>query len=217
MSTLDAIARQAGDVGLCVAAIAPVEASDNLPPEINSVVLLGPDEPGFWPMFLKSPEYGDGQPDALDRWSTRVIGTIANQTATTAHFPFGGPPYAPFLSWAQRSGRCWSSPVGLLVHDTAGLFVSFRGALGLQDEVSVSWASASPCESCEDKPCKTACPIAALTPGGYNVPACKDWLATSPGAVCHGGGCLVRRSCPVGAGNRSAAQSAYHMKAFRPL
>ena len=127
MSTLAQIATQAGAAGLYIAGTAPVRSEDGLPDAIRSIVLLGPDEPAFWPIFTASEEYGDGQPDALDRWSRRVVGRIACDAGAKAYFPFGGAPYRPFLGWAVRSGRCWSSPVGLLVHDRAGLFVSFRG------------------------------------------------------------------------------------------
>ncbi|SMY06387.1 ferredoxin [Flavimaricola marinus] len=199
-----------------VAGVAPAAPEDGLPPSIKSIVLLAPDEPRFWPMFTETAEYNDGAPDALDRWSRKAIGGIACELDTKAYFPFGGPPYRPFLTWALRSGRCWSSPVGLLVHDVAGLFISFRGAIGIA-ETHASIEAKAPCETCMERPCTTACPVDALTPDGYDVPACKRWLTTSAGAVCHGGGCLVRRACPVGAGRRGAAQSSFHMKAFHPV
>jgi epoxyqueuosine reductase len=212
----DEITSQATAKGLMVAGIAAVDEGDGLAPGIRSILLLAPDEPRFWPLFRQSDEYSDGRPDALDRWSRRVIGGIACSHGAKAYFPFGGPPYRPFLSWAIRSGRCWASPVGLLVHDTAGLFISFRGAIGLAGPAQQETA-ASPCETCIGKPCQSACPVGALTPQGYDVPACKAWLETSAGAVCHGGGCLVRRACPVGATRRLADQSAYHMRAFHSV
>ena len=215
MSALAEIAERAAGSGLYVAGVAPVGPGDGLAPDIRSVVLLGPDEPGFWPLFTATPEYLDGAPDALDRWSRRVVGRLACDIGAKAYFPFGGPPYRPFLGWALRSGRCWSSPVGILVHDTAGLFVSFRGAIGLTEALPRADGPA-PCESCADQPCRAACPAEALVPGGYDVPACKAWLETDAGRTCATGGCLVRRACPVGAGRRQAEQSAYHMAAFHP-
>lgn len=215
MTGLRKIAKQAGLNRLFVAGTAPVTTQDGLPPWVKSVVLLGPDEPQFWDHFTTTAEFNDGQDNAMDRWSQRVVTQLATYSGGAAFFPFGGAPYWPFLSWAVRSGRCWSSPVGLLVHDTAGLFVSFRGAIGLAEALPADTGSA-PCDTCIDQPCKAACPAKALTPAGYDVPACKSWLETGAGAVCHTGGCLVRRSCPVGADRRLPAQSAYHMKAFHP-
>ena len=94
----------------------------------GSLMLLGPDEPYFWPAFMASPEWNDGQCDPMDRWSVRVITTLAQDLDAIPRFPFP-PDNAPFLAWALASGRMWLSPVKLLIHDEAGLMVSFRGAL----------------------------------------------------------------------------------------
>lgn len=214
MTRLADLAEMARANGLNIHGIAPARPEDGLPDRVQSLVLLGPDEPDFWSRFSTSDEARDSAPDPLDRWSRRVIGQMACKIGGKAYFPFGGPPWRPFLDWALRSGRCWSSPVGLLVHDEAGLFVSFRGAIGIDEEIA-SDAGQNPCETCADRPCITACPVGALGPEAYDVPACKGWLSTGPGAVCMTGGCLVRRSCPVGAGRRLAAQSAFHMEAFK--
>jgi epoxyqueuosine reductase len=186
---------------------------DGAPPGCGTLVLLGPDEPDFWNVFAVSPEYRDGAPDPLDRWSRRVIGALAESVGAAAVFPFGGPPYAPFVAWAQRSGRAWPSPVGLLVHDVAGLFVSYRGALALPDRLPLPGPGRRPCDSC-DAPCLTACPAGALNGSGYAVADCRAFLDTAAGADCMGRGCAVRRACPVGRGRRLAAQSAFHMADF---
>ncbi len=186
------------------------------PAGTGTLVMLGPDPAAFWPAFTASAEYGDGAPDPMDRWSARVIGAIAVAHGAQAVFPFGGPPYPPFLAWARRTGRAWDSPVGLLVHDEAGLFVSYRGALALRARLELPPPpAASPCESCTDQPCRSACPVGALTPAGYEVPACKAHIATPEGADCMTRGCAVRRACPVSkAHGRLDAQSAFHMAAF---
>ncbi len=187
---------------------------DDLPLGTQSVLMLGPDEPRFWDLFSDSAEYRDGAPDPLNRWSMRALGQIARDLGGTALYPFGGPPWHPFIDWALRTGRAFSSPVGLLVHDTAGLFVSYRGAIALPTRHEDP-ATAVPCDSCQDKPCRSACPAQALTANGYDVPACHAHLDRAQGADCLSG-CLVRRACPVGHGRRKAAQSRFHMKAFHP-
>ena len=50
---------------------------DGAPAGCRTLVLLGPDEPGFWGVFQASPEVGDGAADPLNRWSERVIGGLA--------------------------------------------------------------------------------------------------------------------------------------------
>lgn len=214
MTRLNEIGNQAADRGLRILGIAPLEPVDGLPDRLRSLVLLGPDEPRFWDVFQASDEARDGLANPLDRWSRRVIGRIACDGGGKAYFPFGGPPWRPFLDWALRSGRCWPSPVGLLVHEEMGLFVSYRGAIGIEEEYPAE-KGIRPCDTCEDRPCIDACPAGALGAEGYDVPSCKAWIGSAPGAVCLTGGCLVRRSCPIGAGKRPPAQSAFHMEAFK--
>jgi len=181
----------------------------------GTLVLLGP-APDFWTYFQRSPEAQDAGPDPIDRWSKRVISTMANELGAEAFFPFGGPPYAPFLSWATASGRAWSSPVGMLVHDEAGLMISYRGALLFRERTELSPKHPTPCQDCAAEPCVSACPVGALARDqSYNVEACKAYLRSPEGKDCLTKGCLVRRACPVSMSfDRDAAQSGYHMKVF---
>lgn len=185
--------------------------------EGGTLVLLGA-AAEFWPTLTASPEWHDQQADPIDRWSSRVVGALASDLNARAYFPFGGPPYAPFIDWALKSGRTFSSPVGALVHDQVGMMISFRGALHFEHEFPVPTVSdPSPCASCL-APCTTACPVGALNSHSfYNVDACHGHLDTAEGQTCMTGGCLARLACPLSAGaERSAAQSAHHMRAFHP-
>ena len=205
ISDLDAAARA---VGLAVLGA--------LHEDGGTVVMLGPDEPEFWALFTASGEYSDGQPDPLDRWSKRVIGGLAEAFGGSAVFPSDGPPYPPFISWALATGRCWSSPVGLLVHDTAGLFTSFRGVIRFETALDIPPPpSRSPCSYCMG-PCISACPAMAFASGSYDVAACKAHIETDAGAECYQG-CKVRIACPVSQSyGRLPEQSEFHMKAFHP-
>ena len=166
------------------------------PEDGGTLILFGPDEPAFWPRFKASEEFGDGLEDPLDRWSKREIGGLADQFDAKAVYPSDGPPYPPFLQWALESGRCWSSPVHLLVHDTAGLFLSFRGALRFTELLELPKSSGrSPCSYCLG-PCISACPVGAFASGEYDVAACKSHIETPAGNDCYQG-CKVRRACPV--------------------
>lgn len=186
---------------------------DKLGERIKTVLLIGHSEPGFWGHFTKQAEWQDGNPDPIDRWSRRVLGTLACTLGGKAWFPFGGPPYHPFYRWALRTGRSFESPVKLLVHDSQGLMVAYRGAIGVTEEWSIETGQ-SPCPPCE-KPCLTACPAGALTGGGYDVPACHAYLDANPKNDCLSAGCRVRRACPVSQGYaRLPEQSAYHMSRF---
>ncbi|WP_179380337.1 ferredoxin [Jannaschia marina] len=174
----------------------------------GTTVLLGPDPATFWSALRSAPE--SGGPHPVDAWSRRVVGELAAALGAEARFPFTRP-LQPFVTWATKTGRCHISPVGLLVHDTQGLMVSFRGALVFGHALPLPPAPPSPCDSCA-APCLTACPVGALGPAGYDLHACHGWL-DDPANDCMARGCAVRRVCPVSPA-RPDAQSAHHMAHF---
>lgn len=210
-ATVQAIRDKAAEHHLDIFGAFHAGAGDGCDP--GTMILLSPLEPGFWDHLRGTPDFTG--PDPVDTWSTRVIGALAETFGGVAHFPFGGPPYAPFIRWATRTGRAWPSPVGMLVHDTAGLMISLRGAIWLPDLLNLPPVSTrSPCETCA-QPCLTACPVGALGPQPYDVPACHGFLDRPEGADCLTGGCRVRRVCPVSQRfGRDPAQSAHHMRFF---
>ncbi len=183
----------------------------------GTLILIGTDAP-FWQIFQTSPEAQDSAPDPIDRWSKRQIDALAQTHGATAYYPFGGPPYQPFVAWALASGRAFTSPSHMLVHDAVGMMISYRGALHF-DRVIDSPApplAQSPCLSCQDRPCLTTCPVHALVDEGpYNLSACHAYLDAPQGAACLTSGCLARRACPLSAGaGRAEAQTAHHMSYF---
>ncbi len=180
----------------------------------GTLALLGPKEPGFWSHVQNAPEFQDAASEPLDRWSARVITAMADALGATPMLPFGTPA-RPFIGWAIRSGSAWSSPVGLLVHERAGLMVSYRGAVLLPEKLPLPAAPDTPCDTCVDQPCLSACPVNALSGSGYDIPACKAFLDQPEGTSCLSQGCEVRRVCPVSQGYpRDPAQSAFHMASF---
>ena len=169
-------------------------------PGARAVVLLGVVGASCWPAFAASPEASDGAAHPLDRWSRRVVTGLAERFEARALFPFEGPPFFPFQRWALRAEPVAASPLGLLIHPRYGLWHSYRGALAFAHDIELPEreAAASPCATCEARPCLTACPVGAFTPAGYDVETCADWLRQPQGRACREGGCLARRACPVG-------------------
>lgn len=213
--TLDDVERRISESHLSVFGAFHPTVQDKVEDGIGTLILVGPQEPGFWAMFTNTPEYLDGHADPLDRWSERVITEHANHFEAEAFFPFGGPPFQPFIRWAHGSGRAHQSPVGLLVHDRAGLMISYRGALGFAEVLDLPPNPPSPCITCANQPCVTACPVDAFGQGFYDVPTCKADL-DRPENDCMSKGCAVRRICPASQGyGRTEEQSAFHMRAFR--
>ena len=183
----------------------------------GTLVLVGNAGPGMWAVFAASEEAHDGAPDALDRWSRRVVGRLAHALGGAALFPFGGPPWLPFIRWAQRAEPVYPSPIGPLVHPDYGLWHAYRGAIAFRERLDLPPRDdrASPCDSCPDRPCLSSCPVGAFAPGGYDVDKCVAHIETRPGIRCLGEGCLARHACPVGRETSyRPSQAAFHMRAF---
>ena len=216
LPTLTDVAAAAEAVGLAAAGAFHPGPEDAAPARVGTLVLLAPAPHRFWPIFSASAEAADDAAHPVDRWSRRVVGGLAEAFGAVPLFPFDGPPWRPFLRWAERSRVGWSSPVGMLVHAERGLWISYRGALGLPGRLDLPLrAAAKPCDPCP-APCRTACPVDAFTAAGYDAAACRAHLESPAGAECRGGGCLARRACPVGRDLAPPAeQAAYHLRAFR--
>ena len=86
MTSLADLSQEAGRRHLRVTAgldSARCATRSDLPGGTRTLILLSPDEPGFWPAFTASEEYRDGAPDPMDRWSRRIIGSWADQIGAT--------------------------------------------------------------------------------------------------------------------------------------
>lgn len=221
------LADQAGALGLTLRGGFKVEAGDGVPglpsgKKAQTLILIGAIGGSLWQAFAASPEASDGAKDPLDRWSKRVIEGLAKVTGALALFPFGGPPYLPFQRWAQRAEPVHPSPLGLFIHPVYGLWHSYRGALALAEEIATpaKASAAHPCDSCQDKPCLSSCPVGAFQPPQdgrprYDIAACAWHLRAPEGAPCMAKGCLARLACPVGRNLAySPAQAHFHMRAF---
>lgn len=194
-------------------------ASDDVPPLSNgsrpaTLILVGNAGPAMWHAFAATRKTGQ---NPLDDWTRRLLDEIASAVGATALFPFDGPPWLPFQRWAQRADNVHPSPTGPLIHPTFGLWHAYRGVLALAEtiEIPAIQSQPSPCETCPDKPCLSACPVDALAPGTYDVPACVAHLGSAAGIDCLSGSCQARAACPVGSDYRYVPdQNRFHMHAF---
>lgn len=207
--------------GLTVRGAFHVEDDDGVPPTGTAgtgrtLILIGNAGSSFWPVFSQSEEYADGRPDPLDRWSERVITGLAQELDATPVFPFGGPPYYPFLSWARRAEDVVSSPIGVLIHPEYGLWHAYRGALVVDqrlEDLPPRPGAPSPCLTCPDQPCLNGCPVNAFGADGFDVDRCVGHL--SGPNDCLDQGCLARNACPAGEPFRyDSEQHSFHLRAF---
>ncbi|MEO0822139.1 MAG: ferredoxin [Pseudomonadota bacterium] len=211
--------------GLAVTGAFHPGAEDGAPAGTGTLCLVGATGPAMWAAFRASAEFGDGAAHPLDRWSARVIGGAA-ETLTAAGleaaalFPFGGPPYQPFMRWAPRAEGARPSPIGMFVTAGRGLWSSWRGALAFPARIALDALTgapfADPCLGCP-APCAVACPVDAFATGHYDVPACIGHITTAAGTDCRVSGCLARRACPAGPAAEAIlgpGQAASHLAAF---
>ena len=183
---------------------------------VGTVVLAGNVAGSLWPWFTRDRR---DEPDPLDAWSKRVLGEVARELAgrTVAVFP-SDKPYLPFQDWAMRADHVYPSPIGPLIHPVFGMWHAYRGALLIEARLELPQVEPlpSPCVTCDDKPCLSACPVGALTVSkGLDVEACVAHLQTDAGDACFEVACLARRACPVGTGFHYAPdQARFHTEAF---
>ena len=182
----------------------------------QTLILLGNVGSSLWAHFCESPEYQDQQANPLDRWSRRLTDRLAERFQAMALYPFAGPPYHPFLRWAQKAEPVSHSPLGLLIHPEYGLWHAYRGALAFDtviDDLPKRPIQPFPCSQCPDKPCLQGCPVGAFTGVDYRVDRCMDFITDSP--VCPNTGCAARNACPVGERYRyQVDHHRFHLQAF---
>jgi hypothetical protein len=221
-ATLELAATKAAAAGIALRGAFHPNSDDGVPslPDgtpTGTVMLAGFVGRDQWPAFATSAEAADGQPNPLDRWSRRVIGGLAATLGAAALFPFEGPPWLPFQRWAMKAEPVHRSALGMLIHPDWGLWHSYRGALAFAERLPLPAPveRPSPCDSCAAKPCLSACPVGAFSPGRYDVGSCADHLRSARGGDCLDLGCRAREACPVGAGHRFGRdQAGFHMRAF---
>ena len=217
-AALDAIAERVGGLGLLVFSHCAAEPGDGLPADARTIVLVGNAGPAMWRRFAV--ERRD-EADPLDAWTRRSLDPAAESLAETADvvgvsYPFAGPPYYPFQQWATRSGIAFPSPIGPLIHPRYGLLHAYRAAFLVGEEIALPAAPyQSPCETCRDQPCLSACPVNAFSTAGYDIAVCAGHLATAAGEDCMTQSCRARRACPVGADySYGESQARFHMDRF---
>ncbi len=205
--------------------VVDIKTDDNASQTAGALLLFGNAGSSIWPTFSNAPEYQDQQPDPLDRWSNRIGTQLAQRWGGTALFPFGGPPFTPFLQWAKKAEQLQSSKLGMLIHPEYGLWHAYRFAIALpknalseQALLSLSKpaiAAQTACDHCQTQSCLSSCPVDAFTAEGYDVKRCFDYLDSHRNAECHQQGCQARTACPEGADYLYTLEHAvFHMRQF---
>jgi hypothetical protein len=228
VTVFDQLSRRAADAGLAVrGAFLPDPGEFDGPFSApGAVVLLGFIGGLQWNSFACSAEARDGLPHPLDRWSRRVIGSLAREFEAVDVYPSGIPAAPlPFQRLARRCEPVHPSPIGLLIHPRWGLWHAYRGALLLRARIELPAPPASappaptpglaPCASCRSQPCLSSCPVGAFRADAFDLRVCVEHVRSEKGRECRERGCRARRACPVGVEFQYGEhQARFHMQAF---
>jgi hypothetical protein len=169
---------------------------DGVPHDAKFVILLGNAGPDMFRRFARE---RNPATDKIDHWTQEIVCELAADLQAKAVFPFDRPAL-PFLKWARRAGAGHTSPLGLNIHPSYGLWHAYRAALlfPVAFDLPKQSAGAHPCESCADKPCLSACPVNAFSGTFYDVDGCATHVGSAEGMDCFDNGCIARRACPIG-------------------
>ena len=220
-ATYEAVAGAVAKLGLIARGGFHPTEGDRVPPvfgsqKVATLIMIGNAGSDLWAHFGATMSTSD-RPNPLDEWVADHIGALATDLGAVALFPFGGPPFLPFVSWAQRCEPVTPSAIGILIHPVYGLWHAYRAALVFPAQLDLPPVQNTPrpCDTCADKPCRSTCPVGAFTDAGYDIASCFAHLANPQGADCCEAGCRARRACPVGADYTYPPDHAqFHMNAF---
>ncbi len=143
--------------------------------------------------------------ELVERWFVERGARLKTIFPGRAMVPLGT--LAAALGWGQ------SSPLGLTINPTFGLWMAHRW-VGLTDAIVTMDREGTepvhPCSACETQDCVSACPVGAVSlADGFDVETCARHRIEDD-SVC-ALQCLARNACPVGAEHRyGEAQMAHH-------
>ncbi|MEM7215378.1 MAG: hypothetical protein AAF423_07535 [Pseudomonadota bacterium] len=188
-------------------------------------LLIGNRGENMWQSLSASPEFCDGAPDPMNRWTRRIIDDLIVDLDCKAFYPFDKP-YWPFQRIAKTATGMKSSPLGILIHPEFGLWQAMRGILifnrshefacFIRKMIDDPTTLIHPCDVCDRKPCLDACPVGAFTGTSLEVERCFSHLDSGLPPDCLQIGCRARDACPVGVLHRyTSEQIQFHMKSYR--
>ena len=198
------------------------DVQPNDPPQFG--LMIASAGRAMWPVFENSVEATDGLQNPLERWSARVLGSIASNIGAQLRLPFERP-YLPMQQWASSAAGLKRSPLGLLIHREYGLWFGLRGVLLFCEDDHNSALDYLPehskpnvdiCDDCIEKPCLSACPVSAFSTGKLVVKTCFSHIDSTASPNFMREGCHARDACPVGEDFKyDNKQLRFHMHAFR--
>jgi hypothetical protein len=187
-------------------------AADGVPlADYRQMLLLGHGGRQFWRSFKS--DFVEETADPIDTYSLQLAQTFI-------HDYLGNPPHLilypgeyaiPLQQLGELAGWCQPSPLGLGISATYGVWFAYRTAVLLNTDLPPTplTPSTSPCNTCTDKPCLTACPPGAVQLANFDVFTCSHYRLQE-NSPCQDR-CLARMACPVAAEHQyTLEQIQYH-------
>jgi hypothetical protein len=191
------------------------------PTRYRQLIVLGHQGRAFWAALQRRGLHGSDPVDAFVAECVRdwLNGPLAGH-AWALLFP--GVRHVGLQRLGELAGWHHAAPFRVGVDAQWGSWFAYRAVLLADTALPLTPQRAlpSPCLSCHEQPCVTACPAAALdriptagTPQGqgegFRLLACMAYRL-QPGSACQDR-CLARNACRVGEAHRyTEAQTAYH-------
>lgn len=181
------------------------------PERYANLVLMANGGARFWNALN---DFGIQTDDPVDYFShtlaQRFVDEFLGSPEARHIYPSSYP--VPLQKLGVLAGWSHASVLGLSIHPRFGTWFAYRAAFLCAAELPPTTvaASVSPCASCAEKPCITACPVNAVREHAMlDLDACIGFR-TRPESDC-ARRCLAREACPVGQEHRySEEQISYH-------
>ncbi|MCB1955719.1 MAG: hypothetical protein KDG55_08580 [Rhodocyclaceae bacterium] len=149
-------------------------------------------------------EAGVPGPDPIDDFSRALFARWWRAQGTGARHQvlFPGATRVDLQALGRLAGWHHSSPLMIGIHPHWGTWFGYRVVVvtDVDWDATAAETGPSPCASCPDRPCQSACPAAAVGPAAFDLKACLRFRAApaSPCAL----SCAARMACPAGAAHR---------------
>lgn len=164
---------------------------------------------------------------ALQEWGLKTADPVDHYSLTiTRQFIrdyLGEPPVCwlypqteyivPLQQLGAWAGWSYPSPLGQGIHPEFGVWFAYRAAFLTTAELPLRTEPKrpSPCASCADKPCITACPVGAVRPDRFDVDGCARFRLRDDSPCADR--CLARLACPFFPEHRyTLPQIQYHYR-----
>ena len=176
---------------------APILTSGVPLADYRRLVLVGHGGRRLWAALQK---WGLQMADPVDQYSAQITRQFIRDY-------LGAPPIcwlypdAPYLVPLQQLGALagWSypSPLGQGIHPEFGVWFAYRAAFLTTADLPlrVEPKQTSPCETCAEKPCITACPVGAVCLHNFGVDDCARYRLCEQSPCADR--CLARLACPL--------------------